>query len=100
MEQIREYYRQLFGYGWWDTLWRLAVILLLVLTTAIVAVMIIGTVYDSDQYDAFFDILIVLPLYPCVPAVASVLKKRLALIFQNPLFFTSFFRIFDFVEIT
>ena len=53
-------YRQLFGYGWWGTLWRLTVILLLVITTMIVAVVIIGIVFDSDQYDAFFDILIVL----------------------------------------
>lgn len=39
-------YRQLFGYGWWGTLWRLAVILLLAVITMVVVVVIVGIFYD------------------------------------------------------
>jgi hypothetical protein len=42
-------YRQLFGYGWWGTLWRLAVILLLAVTTMVVAAVIIGIIYDMSH---------------------------------------------------
>lgn len=39
-------YRQLFGYGWWGTLWRLAVILLLAVITMVAVVVIVGIFYD------------------------------------------------------
>lgn len=39
-------YRQLFGYGWWGTLWRLAVILLLAVITLVAVVVIVGIFYD------------------------------------------------------
>lgn len=39
-------YRQLFGYGWWGTLWRLAVILLLAVITMVTVVVIVGIFYD------------------------------------------------------
>ena len=39
-------YRQLFGYGWWGTLWRLAVILLLAVITIVAVVVIVGIFYD------------------------------------------------------
>ena len=42
-------YRQLFGYGWWGTLWRLAVVLLLAVTTMVVAAVIIGIIYDMSH---------------------------------------------------
>ena len=59
-------YRQLFGYGWWGTLWRLAVILLLAVVTLVVAVVILEIVYENeDRYDAL-DILI-------IPAVTALL---------------------------
>jgi hypothetical protein len=41
-------YRQLFGYGWWGTLWRLAVVLLLAVTTMVVAAVIIGIIYEMS----------------------------------------------------
>ena len=70
-------YRQLFGYGWWGTLWRLAVIFLLVLTTMIVGVVIIGIVYDSDQYDAFYDILIVLAATAVLETIILYVTHRI-----------------------
>ena len=62
---------------WWGTLWRLTVILLLVLTTAIVAVVIIGIVYDSDQNDAFFDILIVLAAAVMLETIMLYITHRI-----------------------
>lgn len=58
-------YRQLFGYGWWSTLWRLTVVILLVLITMIVTIVIISYTYDythnkADWYDVLQGILIVL----------------------------------------
>ena len=54
-------YRQLFGYGWWGTLWRFAVILLLIIMTMLVVVLTIGYAYvDNDIYDALLSILIIL----------------------------------------
>lgn len=54
-------YRQLFGYGWWGTLWRLVVIILLTVITMLVVIVIIGYTYDNeDWYDALLGILIVL----------------------------------------
>ena len=70
-------YRQLFGYGWWGTLWRLAVIFLLVLTTMVVAVVIIGIIFDSDQYDAFFDILIVLVAAVVLETIMLYITRRI-----------------------
>ncbi|MBO4730289.1 MAG: DUF3667 domain-containing protein [Bacteroidaceae bacterium] len=37
-------YRQLFGYGWWSTIWRLAVTALLMLLTFVVLMLLIGMV--------------------------------------------------------
>ena len=65
-------YRQLFGYGWWGTLWRLAVIIILVLMTMLVVVLTIGYAYvDNDVYDALLSILIF--LVPTVLLAAVIL---------------------------
>lgn len=42
-------YRQLFGYGWWGILWRLAVLLQLAVTTMAFAAVIIMSVYNHDD---------------------------------------------------
>ena len=53
-------YRQLFGYGWWGTLWRLAVMFLLAVLVLIIAVVIIGSIFDNeDRSDRLIDILII-----------------------------------------
>ena len=70
-------YRQLFGYGWWGTLWRLAVLFLVVSTTAVFAVVIIGIIYDSDQYDAFYDILIVLAAVVMLETIILYVTHRI-----------------------
>ena len=54
-------YYQLFGYGWWGTLWRLAVILLLAVMTIVVTVVIIGIIYDhTGIHDMLTEMLIIL----------------------------------------
>ena len=78
-------YRQLFGYGWWSTLWRLTVVILLVLITMIVTIVIISYTYDythnkADWYDVLQGILIVLTaatlLTACILYVTHCINKR------------------------
>ena len=44
-------YRQLFGYGWWGTLWRLAVVTLAQVAVMLIAVVIViyFYIYDMDE---------------------------------------------------
>ena len=44
-------YRQLFGYGWWSTLWRLAVVVLAQVAVMLIAVVILiyFIMYDKDE---------------------------------------------------
>lgn len=42
-------YLQLFGYGWWGTLWRLAVMFLLAVIALIVAVVIVVSIYEDGD---------------------------------------------------
>lgn len=42
-------YLQLFGYGWWGTLWRLAVMFLLTVIALIVAVVIVISIYEDGD---------------------------------------------------
>lgn len=42
-------YHQLFGYGWWGTIWRLGVIILLAAIVALVAVVIVLYLYDDRR---------------------------------------------------
>ena len=67
-------YRQLFGYGWWGTLWRLAVMLLLAVMAIVVAVVILGIIYDNeDRNDTLLTILF-------ISAIASVLTAVMLLV--------------------
>ena len=71
-------YRQLFGYGWWGTLWRLAVLLQLAVTTMLVAGAIVEYVYDSnDIYDALLSILIVLTPFAFLAVVMLYVTHRI-----------------------
>ena len=71
-------YRQLFGYGWWGTLWRFAVILLLAVITMIVAVAIIGIYYDNkDRSDALQAILIVSAIAFVLTAIMLFVTHRI-----------------------
>ncbi len=42
-------YRQLFGYGWWSTLWRLAVVVLTQLAVMVSAIIIVIYFYGYDD---------------------------------------------------
>ena len=56
-------YLQLFGYGWWGTLWRLAVLLQMAVTTMLVAGAIVEYVYDNnDICDALLSRIILMNL--------------------------------------
>ena len=70
-------YRQLFGYGWWGTLWRLAVLLQLAVTTMVFAATIIKSVYDRED---ILGILILLALVVVLEAtilyVTHLINKR------------------------
>ena len=71
-------YRQLFGYGWWGTLWRFAVILLLIIMTMLVVVLTIGYAYvDNDIYDALLSILIILVPTVLLAAVMLYVTHRI-----------------------
>ena len=71
-------YRQLFGYGWWGTLWRFAVILLLIIMTMLVVVLTIGYAYvDNDIYDALLSILIILVPTVLLAAVTLYVTHRI-----------------------
>ena len=71
-------YRQLFGYGWWGTLWRFAVILLLIIMTMLVVVLTIGHAYvDNDIYDALLSILIILVPTVLLAAVTLYVTHRI-----------------------
>jgi undecaprenyl pyrophosphate phosphatase UppP len=64
-------------WGAWGTLWRLAVILLLELTMATVAVAVIGTVFDREQYDALFSIMIVLGIAAVLEVLLLYITHRI-----------------------
>ena len=71
-------YRQLFGYGWWGTLWRLAVLLQMAVTTMLVAGAIVEYVYDNnDICDALLSILIVLTPAVLLTAVILYVTHRI-----------------------
>lgn len=71
-------YRQLFGYGWWGTLWRFAVILLLALITLVLVVVIVGYLYNNDGiYDVLSGILIVLSVATLLTAVILFVTHRI-----------------------
>lgn len=71
-------YRQFFGYGWWGTLWRTAVMLLLASMTILVTVVIIGYVYKNDNiYDVLPDILIVLAVAVLLTTVILYVTHRI-----------------------
>ena len=71
-------YRPLFGYGWWGTLWRLAVLLQMAVTTMLVAGAIVEYVYDNnDICDALLSILIVLTPAVLLTAVILYVTHRI-----------------------
>jgi hypothetical protein len=71
-------YLQLFGYGWWGTLWRLAVIILFVLMTMLVVVLTIEYAYeDTDIYDKLLSILIILAPTVLLAAVILYVTHRI-----------------------
>ena len=71
-------YHQLFGYGWWGTLWRMAVILLLAVMAMVVAVVILGIVYDNGRRNnAFYDILIILAVASLLTAVVLIVTHSI-----------------------
>ena len=71
-------YLQLFGYGWWGTLWRLAVIILFVLMTMLVVVLTIAYAYeDTDIYDKLLSILIILAPTVLLAAVILYVTHRI-----------------------
>lgn len=79
-------YRQLFGYGWWSTLWRLVAVILsqLAIVTAVLVIVIVCS-YDeqdiADTYEAFLIIIGVLILLTAVVlCVTHHINKRT---FQN-----------------
>ena len=67
-------YRQLFGYGWWGTLWRLAVLLQLAVTTMVFAAAIIKSVYDHED---ILGILILLALVVVLEATILYVTHRI-----------------------
>ena len=70
-------YRQLFGYGWWGTLWRLAVMLLLAVMAIVVAVVILGMIYDNeDRNDTLLTILFISAIASELTAVILYIVHR------------------------
>ena len=67
-------YRQLFGYGWWGILWRLAVLLQLAVTTMAFAAVIIMSVYNHDD---ILGILILLALVVVLEATILYATHRI-----------------------
>ena len=67
-------YRQLFGYGWWGILWRLAVLLQLAVTTMAFAAVIIMSVYNHDD---ILGILILLALVVVLEATILYVTHRI-----------------------
>ncbi|MBO4893188.1 MAG: DUF3667 domain-containing protein [Prevotella sp.] len=67
-------YRQLFDYGWWGTLWRLAVLLQLAVTTMLFAAVIIKSVYDHEDISG---ILILLALVVVLEATILYVTHRI-----------------------
>jgi peptidoglycan/LPS O-acetylase OafA/YrhL len=64
-------YRQLFGYGWWSTLWRLVAVILsqLAIVTAVFVIVIVCSYDEQDiayTYEAFLIIIGVLILLTAV----------------------------------
>ena len=70
-------YYQLFGYGWWGTLWRMTVILLLALIILILVAVIIGTIYDNEDIYEVIPILIVLTPVAFFTAVILYVTHRI-----------------------
>ena len=79
-------YRQLFGYGWWSTLWRLVAVILsqLAIMTAVLVIVIVCSYDEQDiavTYEAFLIIIGVLILLTAVIlCVTHHINKRT---FQN-----------------
>lgn len=73
-------YRQLFGYGWWSTLWRFAVIILSQVIANFVAVAItMGLfMYDDEDLDVLFlTIIAAIALLPvCLLFITHLINKR------------------------
>ena len=67
-------YRQLFDYGWWGTLGRLAVLLQLAVTTMLFAAVIIMSVYNHDD---ILGILILLALVVVLEATILYVTHRI-----------------------
>ena len=74
-------YYQLFGYSWWGTLWRMAVLFLLAVTAMILSVVILSTIYVNDgihdMIDALESILIVLPVAALLTAIILYVTHRI-----------------------
>ena len=70
-------YRQLFDYGWWGTLGRLAVLLQLAVTTMLFAAVIIKSVYDHEDISGILILLVlVVVLETTILYVTHRINKR------------------------
>lgn len=70
-------YRQLFDYGWWGTLWRLAVLLQFAVTTMLFAAVIIKSVYDHEDISGILILLVlVVVLETTILYVTHRINKR------------------------
>lgn len=71
-------YRQLFGYGWWSTLWRLVVVMLsrLVVIATIAAVVLVLFIYRDEESNAIFLIAAMVLLTAVMLLVTHRINKR------------------------
>ena len=70
-------YRQLFGYGWWSTLWRLVVVMLshLVVIATIAAVVLVLFIYRDEESNAIF--LLIIAAMVLLTAVMLLVTHRI-----------------------
>lgn len=70
-------YRQLFGYGWWSTLWRFVVVMLshLVVIATIAAVVLVLFIYRDEESNAIF--LLIIAAIVLLTAVMLLVTHRI-----------------------
>jgi hypothetical protein len=70
-------YRQLFGYGWWSTLWRFVVVMLshLVVIATIAAVVLVLFIYRDEESNAIF--LLIIAAMVLLTAVMLLVTHRI-----------------------
>ena len=72
-------YHQLFGYSWWGTLWRVAIMILLACITILTTIVIIGSIFANEEsiHEVLIDIVAIFTISSVSVAVILYIVHRI-----------------------